>query len=117
MSADVSLNSINPAYGTQLTLIAFIRAKKGKGAELGHRLAGLVDQARAEPGNINYDLHRSDEDGDVWVLYENWKDPSDLTAHFEYPYMKKFLATLPELLDGEMDLRRCTMVSRVAATA
>jgi quinol monooxygenase YgiN len=102
------------SYGTQLTLVAFVRAKKGMGDELGRRLAGLVEPARAEPGNINYDLHRSNEDPDVWVLYENWKAPSDLAAHFELPYMKAFVATLPEVLEGEMDLRRCTMVSKVA---
>lgn len=101
------------ANDTQLTLIAFIRAKRGLGEELGRRLAGLVDQARAEPGNINYDLHRSDEDSDVWVLYENWKHSSDLDAHFELPYMKAFVAALPEVLEGEMDLRRSSMVTKV----
>jgi quinol monooxygenase YgiN len=76
-----------PSIGVQLTLVAFVRAKKGMGDELGRRLSTLVEPARAEPGNINYDLHRSHDDSDVWVLYENWKNPSDLTAHFELPYM------------------------------
>lgn len=40
---------------------------------------------------------------------------SDLAAHFELPYMKEFVAALPEMLEGEMDLRRCAMVSKVAA--
>jgi quinol monooxygenase YgiN len=100
--------------GTQLTLMAFVRARKGMGDELGRRLAQLVKPARAEPGNINYDLHRSYEDPDLWVLYENWKSSSDLAAHFELPYMKAFVARLPEVLEGEMDLRRCTMVSALA---
>jgi quinol monooxygenase YgiN len=103
-----------PANGTQLTLIAFVRAKPGHGDELGRRLRTLVEPARAEPGNINYDLHRSNEDPDVWVLYENWKAPSDLAAHFELPYMKEFAAALPEVLEGDMDLRRCAMVTTVA---
>jgi quinol monooxygenase YgiN len=38
------------------------------------------------------------------MFYENWKAPSDLAAHFELPYMKAFLAVLPEVLEGEMDL-------------
>ncbi|MBG0511619.1 antibiotic biosynthesis monooxygenase [Agrobacterium sp. MOPV5] len=106
-----------PSYGEQLTLIAFIRAKKGMGDELGRRLGTLVEPARAEAGNVNYDLHRSNEDPDVWVLYENWKQASDLDAHFEYQYMKDFLAVLPEVLDGDMDLRRCAMVTPIAAKA
>ena len=100
--------------GTQLSLVAIIRAKRGLGDELGRLLGTLVAPARAEPGDINYDLHRSNDDPDVWVLYENWKAPSDLAAHFELPYMKAFLAVLPEVLEGEMDLRHCSMVTKIA---
>jgi hypothetical protein len=53
------------------------------GRRTGARLATLVAPAGAEPGNINYDLHRSNDDPDVWILYENWKAPSDLATHFE----------------------------------
>ncbi|MEL1265121.1 putative quinol monooxygenase [Pseudoxanthomonas putridarboris] len=104
-----------PANGEQLTLIAFIRAKPGRGDELGRRLGTLVEPSRAEAGNINYDLHRSNDDPDVWVLYENWHAAADLASHFEQPYMKAFVAALPEVLEGEMDLRRCAMVTKVAA--
>src|SRR5215472_4106414 len=83
-------------------------------ATKGRRLATLAAPLRAEPGNINYDLHRSNDDPDVWILYENWKAPSDLAAHFELPYMKAFLAELPEVLEGEMDLGHCSMVTRIA---
>ncbi|WNJ82198.1 putative quinol monooxygenase (plasmid) [Cedecea neteri] len=114
MISPSSGSAFSPAYGTQLTLIAFIRSKPGQSEELGRRLMALVAPSRAEAGNLNYDLHRSNEDADVWVLYENWLDAADLTAHFEQPYMKAFVATLPEVLEGEMDLRRCTMITRTA---
>ncbi|KGH28503.1 putative quinol monooxygenase [Comamonas testosteroni] len=114
MSTQTSSSTPRPVNGMQLTLLAFIRAKPGLGDELGRRLGNLVEPARAEPGNINYDLHRSNDDADVWVLYENWKGPADLAAHFELPYMKAFVAALPEVLEGEMDLRRCAMVSTVS---
>jgi quinol monooxygenase YgiN len=104
----------SPSSATQLTLVAFISAKPGRGDELGRRLLNLVELARAEVGNINYDLHRSNEDPDVWMLYENWKTPADLAAHFEMTYMKAFLAALPEILNGEMDLRRCAIVTNAA---
>jgi quinol monooxygenase YgiN len=101
-------------HPNQLTLIAFIRAKPGQGDELGHRLTTLVEPARAEAGNLNYDLHRSNEDPDVWMLYENWKASSDLEDHFALPYMKEFVSTLGEVLEGEMDLRRYAMKTTVA---
>lgn len=118
MNAELTSSTVPvPAYGDQLTLVAFICAKPGMGDELGRRLWALVEPARAEPGNINYDLHRSKEKPDVWMLYENWKAESDLAAHFELPYMKEFVAALPEVLDGEMDLRRCAMVTTAVTKA
>ena len=99
----------------QLTLIAFLQAKPGQGDELGRRLMALGEPARAEAGNLNYDLHRSNDDSDAWVIYENWKSPADLDAHFAEGYMKEFVASLDEVLQGEMDLRRASMVTKVAA--
>lgn len=100
--------------GTQLSLVAIICFKRGLGDELGRRLATPVAPARAEPGNINYDLHRSNDDPGVWILYENWKPPSDLAANFELPYMKAFLAVLPEVLEAKWICSIGSMVTRIA---
>jgi hypothetical protein len=40
--------------------------------------------------------------------------PSDLAAHFQLPYIKAILAVLPEVLESEMDLRHCSMVTKIA---
>lgn len=53
MTAQSSSNGPTPSNGSQLTLVAFVRAKKGMGDELGRRLSALVEPARAEPGNVN----------------------------------------------------------------
>jgi quinol monooxygenase YgiN len=99
----------------QLTLVAFLRAKPGLGEELGRRLFNLYQNSRGESGNINYDLHQSNDDPEVWMLYENWRLPSDLDVHFTFQYMKDFVATLDEVLEGEMDLRRFSMKTPFAA--
>ncbi len=49
MTTQSSSDVPTASNGTQLTLIAFIRAKKGIGNELGRRLLTLVEPARAEP--------------------------------------------------------------------
>jgi quinol monooxygenase YgiN len=102
--------------GQQLTIVAFVRAKPGQGDELGRRLQTLVVPARAEPGNINYDLLRSNDDPDVWVSYENWRAESDLATHFEQQYMKDFVATATRdgVIEGQVDLRRLSMITTVA---
>jgi quinol monooxygenase YgiN len=99
---------------SKLTLVAFLRAKPGQSEELGRRLNALVDPTRAEAGCIGYDLHRSNEDKAVWMLYENWRSAADLDAHFEMPYLKEFVARLAEVVEGDMDLRRFTMTTEPA---
>jgi quinol monooxygenase YgiN len=84
--------------------------------ELGRPLGTLVAPARAEPNNINYDLHARTTIQMFGFFMRTGRPPSDLAAHFELPYMKAFLAVLPEVLEGEMDLRHCSMVTKIAET-
>ncbi|MCA1551807.1 antibiotic biosynthesis monooxygenase [Bradyrhizobium sp. BRP19] len=99
---------------TQLTNIAFIRAQKGKSEQLGEHLLALVEPSRAEPGCINYDVHRSNDDFELWCVYENWKSADDLTAHFQLPHMQRFIEAIPSLVEGELDLRAFSMISKPA---
>lgn len=96
---------------TQVTNIAFIRAMSGLGDELGRGLLELVEPSREEPGCINYDVHRSEADPDLWFVYENWSSAEDLAQHFTLPHMQAFAAAIPRLVDGDLDLRRFAMVS------
>lgn len=98
----------------QVTNIAFIRARAGRSDDLGRRLLGLVAPSRLEPGCINYDVHRSGDDADLWCVYENWRSAEDLAAHFDMPHMQTFVAELPVLVDGPLDLRRFLMMSEPA---
>lgn len=97
-----------------LTLVAFIRAKTGMEEELGQRLQALVVPTREEPGCINYNLHRSNDDPALWMLYENWRSRRDLEQHFETPYLRGFLERAEEVLGEEMDLRFFSPVSAPA---
>lgn len=109
------MNTQTNPNGAQLTLVAFLRAKPGQADELGRRLQALVAPTRSEAGCLNYDLHRSTQDADVWMLYENWKSRADLDSHFQTPYLKDFVGRINEVLQGEMDMRYFAMTSKVAA--
>lgn len=98
----------------KLSLVAFLFAKPGKEKELETRLKALLDLSRAEEGCINYDLHQSDDDPTVFVMYENWVDRSALDTHFEMPYMKELLADLPDLLRAPLGMHYLTMLSTPA---
>jgi len=98
----------------KLSLVAFLYAKPGKEEELGARLQALVDISRAEEGCINYDVHQSEQDPTVFVMYENWTDRSELDKHFEMPYMKEMVVALPELLRAPLGMHYLNMLSTPA---
>jgi len=90
---------------SQLTVIATMRAKPGKEADLQEHLLRLVPQTRTEAGCIDYDLHRLQDDPSVFVMYENWADRGELDKHLQMPYMRAFGAALPDLLRSPLELQ------------
>ena len=77
--------------GDVITVIAKIRAAKGKGDALG---ALLVEQAAAvraaEPGCLLYRPHRSKKDPELFVFYEQYTDEAALEAHRKAPHLAAF---------------------------
>ena len=88
-----------------LTVIACMRAKPGKEAELRTALESLVEPSKADPGNVNYDLHQGVDDPAVFTFYENWRSKADLDQHLQSPHMRAGLAGLPELVEGELSVQ------------
>jgi quinol monooxygenase YgiN len=74
-----------------LTVIAKIRAAKGKGDALA---ALLIEQAAAvrqlEPGCLIYRPHRSTKDPDAFVFYEAYIDEAAFDAHRKAPHLAAF---------------------------
>src|SRR3546814_9311383 len=93
---------------SKVTNLAFIRAQPGRSGELGRRLRRLVVPSRREPGCISYDLHRADNDPDLWMVYENWRSTDDLQAHLATAHMRAFIAEAPFLVEGPLELRGFT---------
>ena len=101
----------------KLSLVAFLHARPGQEEELARRLLALVERSRAEAGCINYDVHQSEEDPTLFVMYENWTSRAALDLHFSMPYMRKIVAHLPALLRTPFDLHYLSMRSQPATPA
>jgi quinol monooxygenase YgiN len=100
---------------SQLTILAFFRARHGQTKALGAALAALVEPTRGEAGCLNYDLHQSLENAEIWFVYENWRSMQDLDSHMKSAvYLRAFLAAAPTLLEGDIEIRRFTMISTPA---
>ena len=83
---------------TPLNLIARFKAKPGREADLHAILDAMVAPTRAEPGCINYDLHRSQDDASRFVLYEGWRGKADLDAHMAAPHFTRMLRQLEDVV-------------------
>ena len=92
-------------------LWAVVRAKPGKGDVLAERLLALVAPSRAEPGALEYHVHRDREDPEVFFLYEAWASRDDLRAHLAMPYLQRFLSEGAAFMEGEIATRFVRMIS------
>lgn len=74
-----------------LTVVAKIRAAKGKGDALAALLREQAEAVReAEPGCLVYRPHRSTTDPEVFLFYEQYRDEAALDAHRKAPHLARY---------------------------
>lgn len=93
-----------------LRVVAHLRAQEGKGAQLGEALKGLIEPTRAEPGNISYELLASLDDDRNYTFVEEYVDGDALDAHMGTPHVQAAIAAMPELVEGDLDLRTYRLI-------
>jgi quinol monooxygenase YgiN len=98
----------------ELTVVAKLKAKPEFAEELGQYLYALVEPSRSEADCLNYDLHQSNNDPSIWLLYENWTSKEALDDHFDMPYLRAFLPELNRLLAEDMTIEFYSMRSAPA---
>ena len=74
-----------------LSVVATIRAVKGKGDALAALLAEQAAVVRKEePGCLVYRPHRSTEDPDLFLFYEMYVDDAAFDAHRKAPHLAAY---------------------------
>lgn len=94
-----------------LTVVARMRAKPGKEAELRRELEALIEPTRAEAGCVNYDLNQGADDEAVFYFYENWVSEAALGEHLQTAPLQRFVGLIPELLDGELQIQKLRRIA------
>jgi len=91
----------------ELTVVAKVRAAKGKGDALATLLAEQVGVVRkSEPGCIAYRVHRSTKDPDVFLFYETYADDAAFDAHRKAPHLAEYRKRREEagLVEGAVEV-------------
>jgi quinol monooxygenase YgiN len=81
-----------------LIVVANLKAKPGKEAEVRERLQGLILTTREEPGCLHYDLHVATGDPAAFLFLESWSSRKHLDDHLARPHVQAFLAQAGDLL-------------------
>jgi quinol monooxygenase YgiN len=74
-----------------VVVIAQYRTKAGKGDEVASVLALHRPATVAEPGCRAFVVNRSQDDGDRFVLYEQYDDEAAFEAHRTSPHFKRYI--------------------------
>ena len=67
--------------------------------------SGVVDEIRAEPGNLRYEYFLPMDDPETLLLIDSWADQAALDAHHASPMMAR-IAALREKYDLRMRAER-----------
>jgi quinol monooxygenase YgiN len=95
-----------------LSIVAEVRAKRGKEAELRAATLPLIELVRGDPKNLAYFLQEDREAPGHFIFYEIFANPADFEAHNAMPYVQEWFAKLPELADGGVKVMRMEVLSK-----
>lgn len=95
----------------RVTVVAFVKAKKGKEKELERALLDLIAPTRGEAGCIDYILHRAQESPGVFVFYENWESADRLQEHLNSKHLRDCLSRAEGLLESPPDIQLYDRIS------
>jgi quinol monooxygenase YgiN len=93
------------------SVVAEVRAKPGKEAELRAATLPLIALVRSDPKNIVYFLQEDREAPGHFVFYEIFANQQDFEAHNAMPYVKEWFTKLPALADGGVKVTRLAILA------
>ncbi|HEY9344541.1 MAG TPA: putative quinol monooxygenase [Inquilinus sp.] len=86
------------------SIVAEVRAKPGKEAELRAATLPLVALVRSDPKTLVYFLQEDLAAPGHFIFYEIFANQADFEAHNAMLYVKDWFARLPELADGGVNV-------------
>ncbi len=87
-----------------IAVVAKIKAKKGEEGKVEKALRGVIPKVREEEGTLAYNLHRSQNDKCLFMVYEKYSDMNAFMAHGSTPYLKEMFDVILPLLDGSLEI-------------
>jgi quinol monooxygenase YgiN len=97
--------------GGAYAVLAEVRAKRGREAELRAATLPLVALVRSDPKNLVYFLAEDREAPGRFIFYEIFANQANFEAHNAMPYVKAWFTKLPELAEGGVKVMRMEILA------
>ena len=94
------------------SVVAEVRAKPGKEAQLREASLPLVRLVRSDPKNLVYFLQEDREAPGRFIFYEVFATKADFDAHNATPYVQDWFKKLPDLADGGVQVRKLEILGQ-----
>lgn len=98
-------------HENSLRVVARIKAKPDKVAEVRKVLIDLVAPTRAESGCIVYELLQNQKDLTDFTFVEEWESQAALDRHAASAHIKATREQLRDIVDGRTDIRTYDVVA------
>ena len=96
-----------------LTVLAQVKAKPGKEAEVRKALLSLVAPSRKDAGCVNYDLHQATDNPAMFLFHENWTSKEALDAHLKSSHVAALLPRVDELCMAFPEIKIWEQIGRL----
>ncbi|MDR0136227.1 putative quinol monooxygenase [Metabacillus idriensis] len=83
-----------------ITITAILKAKEGKEDALRTELEKVLAPSRAEEGCIEYTLHESLEEKEVFVFYETWENEEALQQHIQSTHYQTYRENTSDFIES-----------------
>jgi len=81
-----------------VTVIAHVKARPGKEAEVKKELLSLVEPSRRDAGCLNYDLHQAADNPAMFMFHEIWSSKALLDQHLQKPDLQAVLGRVGQMV-------------------
>src|SRR5690348_7926064 len=92
------------AEGEPVVVLATLRSRPGRAAELKQALVFVQASSRQEPGCEIYDLFESVDAEDTYCLFERYRNRAALEAHRNTDHYRAYRARVPDLLSQPVEV-------------
>ncbi|MEV8376146.1 putative quinol monooxygenase [Kribbella sp. NPDC056861] len=120
MSTRPQLPAPDPDETGPYVHLGFATARPGREDEVEQLIVALAEPLRAEPGAIEFHVHRDRADRRQFVIYEMFRSKADLEVHLAQPTTQAFVQAIASLVEGPLRqqfLRMCSELPAAIAVA